>query len=689
MNFLALAKVETKELPLRMRFLNMVTIFVLLLAFPSPFLKTVESLNFNITNFDDPESAKNMAYMGDGKTRNGSVDLNIVSYFFRVGRALSAQPLHLWDSSSRVVTDFTTRFTFSIEKGNDQTGSYADGFAFYIAPQGYQIPPNGAGGTFGLFNGTFNSLLPQNRILAVEFDTFNGSIDPPMQHVGIDDNSLRSATSGKFDIDENLGKKCNALVTYTASNKTLFVAWSFNETATRLSNSSLSYQIDLLGILPEWVDVGFSASTGELTERNFIHSWEFSSTLNSSTASKDNPSGGNEKSGKALSMAMVVVVVACSMILVAVAANVAAWIVIMKKRRVKGDCGYDDSGKGRSARFDLDRESIPRRFDYTELVEATKGFADETRLGRGASGQVYKGVLSYLGRVVAVKRIFTNFENSERVFINEVKIISRLIHRNLVQFVGWCHEQGEFLLVFEYMPNGSLDTHLFGDKKTLTWDIRYKVALGVALALRYLHEDAEQSVLHRDIKSANVLLDTDFSTKLGDFGMAKLMDPRFKTQRTGVVGTYGYLAPEYLNGGRASKESDMYSFGVVALELACGRRTYPDGEFHVPLMNWVWQQYVEGNVMEVVDERLEKEFDVDKMRSLIIVGLWCTNPNDKERPKAAQVIKVLGLEAPLPELPLDMHDRPPLSLSTYTHAQPNCNSLQSLPFTNSFVSTGR
>jgi len=205
----------------------------------------------------------------------------------------------------------------------------------------------------------------------------------------------------------------------------------------------------------------------------------------------------------------------------------------------------------------------------------------------------------------------------------------------------------------------------------------------VAATVRYLHEDAEQCVLHRDIKSANVLLDTDFSTKLGDFGMAKFVDPRLRTQMTAVVGTYGYLAPEYMNGGRASKQSDIYSFGVVALEIACGRRTYRDGEFHVPLTKWVWQQYVEGNVMDVVDERLKKEFDVDEMRSLIIVELWCTNPNDKERPKAAQVIKVLQLEAPLPELPLDMH-----SLDTHSQ-QINSESMQSLPFTNSFINVGR
>ncbi|ESW33065.1 hypothetical protein PHAVU_001G040300 [Phaseolus vulgaris] len=664
-----------------MRLLEKVTTFVLLLALHPPFLKTVESLNFNITNFNDPESEKTMAYVGDGQATNGTIQLNIVDYLFRVGRALYAKPLHLWDASSSVLTDFTTRFTFTIDRATN--GTYADGFAFYMAPHGYQIPPNAAGGTFALFNTTSNTFIPHNHVLAVEFDTLNGTIDPPMQHVGIDDNSLKSVAFAKLDIDKNLGKKCNVLITYTASNKTLFVAWSFNGTANSHSNSSLSYKIDLMEILPEWVDVGFSASTGELTEHNIIHSWQFSSTLNSDAT--DNSSGeGNGGNGKR--NVLVIAVATTSTVLVVVVASIAVWAMIRRKRRDTVDESNDGEGGANSVKFDLDRATIPRRFDYKELVAATNEFADDRKLGRGGSGQVYKGLLSDLGRVVAVKRIFANFGNSERVFINEVRVISRLIHRNLVQFVGWCHEEGEFLLLFEYMPNGSLDTHLFGDKKPLTWDVRYKVALGVAAAVRYLHEDAEQCVLHRDIKSANVLLDTDFSTKLGDFGMAKFVDPRLRTQMTGVVGTYGYLAPEYLNGGRPSKESDIYSFGVVALEIACGRRTYKDGEFHVPLTNWVWQQYVEGNVMDVVDERLNKEFDVDEMRSLIIVGLWCTNPNDKERPKAAQVIKVLELEAPLPELPLDMHDH--LPLVKYS-PQINSQCMQTLPFTDSFTTVGR
>ncbi|KAI5354045.1 hypothetical protein L3X38_006940 [Prunus dulcis] len=206
------------------------------------------------------------------------------------------------------------------------------------------------------------------------------------------------------------------------------------------------------------------------------------------------------------------------------------------------------------------------------------------------------------------------------------------------------------------MPNSSLDTHLFGCKTTLQWKFRYKIALGLASALHYLHEDAEQCVLHRDIKSANILLDKDFSTKLGDFGIAKLVDPWSRTQTIGAVGTFGYIAPEYANGGRASKECDMFSIGVVALEIACGRRTYQDGEFHVPLVSWVWQLYLAGNLLYAADERLDKIFDKNEMECLSIVGLWCTHPNSKGRPRAGKVMKVLELEAPLPELPHDMHE---------------------------------
>ncbi|KAK7383445.1 hypothetical protein VNO78_29124 [Psophocarpus tetragonolobus] len=667
-------------------------IIVLLLLILTSFLSSINCLSFNITKFDDPTTSSDISYEGDGRATNGSVDLNKVSYLFRVGRAIYAKPLRLWDpSSSNLVTDFATRFAFTIERVNLTDTSYGDGFAFYIAPLGYRIPPNSGGGTFGLFNATTNSNLPENHVLAVEFDTFVGSTDPPMRHVGIDDNSLTSVAFANFDIDNNLGRMCHALITYTSSTQTLFVSWSFKgkaPTNTNNNNNTISYQIDLKKILPEWVNIGFSASTGLSTEKNTIFSWEFSSTLSSNGFGNAPAKGANSHT------LVLIVAVVCPLFLLFVAATFA--VMLLRKKRRRDDCmlyevGDEELGPA-SVKFDLDKATIPRRFEYKELVDATNGFCDDRKLGQGASGQVYKGVLSYLGRVVAVKRISAEFENSERVFTNEVRIISRLIHKNLVQFIGWCHEENELLLVFEYMPNGSLDSHLFGNKRILEWNIRYKVALGVANALRYLHEDAEQCVLHRDIKSANVLLDTEFNTKVGDFGMAKLVDPRLRTQQTGVVGTYGYLAPEYVTGGRASRESDMYSFGVVALEIASGRRTYQDGEFHVSLMNWVWQLYVEDEILRAADEKLGNEFDVNEMKSLLVVGLWCTNPNDKERPKAGEVIKVLNLEAPLPMLPLDMYERaPPVQLIRMPHHHNNNNnhSLQSPPITNSLMSVGR
>ncbi|XP_030534642.2 L-type lectin-domain containing receptor kinase IX.1-like [Rhodamnia argentea] len=249
-----------------------------------------------------------------------------------------------------------------------------------------------------------------------------------------------------------------------------------------------------------------------------------------------------------------------------------------------------------------------------------------------------------------------------------------VIHRNLAQFIGWCQEEDEYLLVYEYLPNGSLDNHLFGSRKSLPWDVMYKIALGLALALNYLREEAEQCVLHREIKAANILLDTSFSTKLDDFGVAKLADPQFRTQMTDVVGTCGYLAPEYVTEGKATKEPDMFSFGVVALEIACGRRTYQEGEYQVPLYKWLWQLYQTGNMLEAAEETLNSSFDRKEMECLMMLGLWCEHPDPKRRPKAGQVIRFLQLEALVPEFPFDTYKVPFL----YQRSAPRIESSSSI-----------
>ncbi|XVF55871.1 hypothetical protein PTKIN_Ptkin06aG0071200 [Pterospermum kingtungense] len=598
------------------------------------FLPTARSISFNITSFDP--DASNIIYEGDATVSNGAIELNRVDYLCRVGRAVYADPVPLWDSSTMELADFTTHFSFNITVKSGRI--YGDGIVFFLAPVGYSIPPNSAGGFFGLLNSTTREGLSQNHIIMVEFDSYSDTDwdpDQPFDHVGINNNSLSSISHTRWDARSNSGKLANVWITYNATTKNLSVFWSYDENPVFVSNSSLSCQIDLRQTLPEWVTIGFSAGTGEYTEYNTIKSWDFTSNLDT------------KGRGKNIRRRTYVIVFGsvCFLFLVL---GLLTGSLLLKKRYGKSEAQNGHANRIQSVTSDLERGGFPRKFSYQELFTATNGFADDGKLGQGGSAHVYKGTLDDQ-RLVAVKRIFAE---SESFFINELKIISRLIHRNLVRFIGWCHDQNQLLLVYEYMPNGCLESHLHVNKPILPWDVRYKIAMGLASALHYLHEGAEHCVLHRDIKSANVLLDIDFTTKLGDFGVAKLVDQR--TQTTMVVGTPGYVAPEYMQEQRARKETDMYSFGVVALEIATGRKPNQNGG----LVRWVWQLYLAGNILDAADGRL-RTFCENEMECLLMVGLWCTHRNDRERPDAGQVIKVLQLESPLPDLPDGMHDLPP------------------------------
>ncbi|KAK1385914.1 Serine/threonine protein kinase/TGF-beta stimulated factor [Heracleum sosnowskyi] len=226
----------------------------------------------------------------------------------------------------------------------------------------------------------------------------------------------------------------------------------------------------------------------------------------------------------------------------------------------------------------------------------------------------------------------------------------------------------DLLLVYEYMPNGSLDSHLFRGKSLIPWPIRYKIAQGLASALLYLHEEWEQCVVHRDIKSSNVMLDSNFVTKLGDFGLARLVDHETGAQTTAFAGTLGYMAPECITTGQASKESDVYSFGIVALEIAGGRKVIDRNfdESRMSLLQWVWSLYGTGELLQAADPKLCGEYCEEEVQRLMIVGLWCAHPDKTFRPSIRQAIHALNLEAPLPILPPTMPVAtyyPPLNMS--------------------------
>ncbi|KAL1075168.1 hypothetical protein V6Z11_D11G341700 [Gossypium hirsutum] len=293
-----------------------------------------------------------------------------------------------------------------------------------------------------------------------------------------------------------------------------------------------------------------------------------------------------------------------------------------------------------------------RKFSLVQIAKMTNNFNGE-KLGKGGFGVVYKGYLRDSDTYVAVKRISKASKQGIKEYASEVKIISQLRHKNLVKLIGQCHEKGELILVYELMANSSLDSYLFKGKTLLTWEVRFKIVQDLASALFYLHEEGDHCVLHRDIKASNIMLDSSFNAKLGDFGLARLVDHEKASQTTHLAGTLGYLAPECVSSGKASKESDVYSFGVVALEIACGRRSIESKyeESQVPLVAWVWDSYGSQRLLDVADPKLSMNFDAKQMECLLMIGLWCVHPDQHFRPSIRQTIQVLNFEAPWPKLP--------------------------------------
>ncbi|XP_044489973.1 L-type lectin-domain containing receptor kinase IX.2-like [Mangifera indica] len=346
---------------------------------------------------------------------------------------------------------------------------------------------------------------------------------------------------------------------------------------------------------------------------------------------------------------LVILIVGASVVIVG---PVVIWIVLRWKRKLHknedvfvvsfGD-EFED-GKG------------PKKFSYRELADATNNFGEELKLGEGGFGAVFKGFLKNMNIFVAVKKISRQSKQGSKEYKTEVNIISRLRHRNTVKLIGWSHEK-ELILVYEFMPNGSLDSHLFKGKSVLPWMVRYKIVQDVASALLYLHEEGDHCVLHRDIKSSNIMLDSDFKAKLGDFGLARLVGHSKGSKTTGFAGTVGYMAPECLTAlSKASKQSDIYSFGVVVLEVACGRRSIEHNceEDQISLVPWVWESYGNRRILDNADSKLCMNFHPEQMECLMIVGLWCAHPDRNLRPSIRQVIQVLNFELPLPELPPKM-----------------------------------
>ncbi|RDX70153.1 L-type lectin-domain containing receptor kinase IX.1, partial [Mucuna pruriens] len=626
--------------------------FLLIVPYASP-------LSFNFTTFDPND--KSIIYEGSANpvaptiqlTKN-QLDKDMIE---SIGRATYYQPMHLWDKATRNLSDFTTHFSFVIDSLG--RSKYGDGIAFFLAPSNSKLPNATKGGSMGLTldNQPLNST--DNPFVAVEFDIYQNSWDPPHEHVGIDINSMRSVANMTWLADIKEGKLNEAWISYNSSSLNLSVVFTGfnNDTNHTVRLQHLSATVDLRLYLPEVVTFGFSSATGNATAIHSLNSWDFSSTL---TAQENITKGGDpvamsptsniapsqkKKDKKGLAVGLViggfVLIVGLSLI------SIGLW-----KKWKKGSEEEDHNFEEYMGE-DFGRGAGPRKYSYAELAQAANGFKDEHKLGQGGFGGVYRGYLKDTKSHVAIKRVSEDSDQGIKEFASEVRTISRLRHRNLVHLIGWCHERKNLLLVYEYMPNGSLDIHLFKKQIFLKWAVRYNIARGLASALLYLHEEWEQCVVHRDIKSSNIMLDSEFNAKLGDFGLARFVDHAKGAQTTALAGTMGYMAPECATSGRASKESDVYSFGVVALEIACGRKpiNHKAQENEINIVQWVWGRYGRGRILEAVDPRLDGDFEEEQIKCLMIVGLWCAHPDYNNRPSIRQAIQVLNFEAPLPNLP--------------------------------------
>ncbi|KAM0035486.1 putative protein kinase RLK-Pelle-DLSV family [Helianthus debilis subsp. tardiflorus] len=296
-------------------------------------------------------------------------------------------------------------------------------------------------------------------------------------------------------------------------------------------------------------------------------------------------------------------------------------------------------------------------YNLDTVLAATNDFSEDNKIGEGGFGSVYKGELED-GRLIAVKRLSRDSGQGEQQFKNEVLLVAKLHHRNLVGLLGFCLEEKERLLIYDYLPNSSLDKFLFDPTKSalLDWEKRYNIIEGVARGLLYLHEDSRLRILHRDLKASNVLLDNDMNAKITDFGMARLFKPNETQGNTGrVVGTYGYMAPEYVMHGHFSIKLDVFSFGVLVLEIITGQSNHDfQQEDGVYLLSYAWKSWRDGTLANIIDPVLLKGPNSlnDIFRS-VHIALLCVQKNAIDRPTMSQVVLMLGSSSLTLQVPLE------------------------------------
>ncbi|KAM0937972.1 putative protein kinase RLK-Pelle-L-LEC family [Dioscorea sansibarensis] len=566
------------------------------------------------------------------------------------GHAFFPVPLRFKRSPANNVISFSTTFVFAIFPEHPMLASAGFTFVLSHSKDLTQASPNYF---LGLVNPTNNGNA-SNHILAVEFDTCYSpeAKDINNNHVGIDINSFISNQSTPAGFTSDYDGKFQNLILLSGKAMQVWVEYDeinmqFNVTLAPLWTPKpkialLSSTVNLSSIILDNMYVGFTAAVGTSYSYHYILGWSFkidgkAPELNlSSLPPLPQTSTSFKRNQKILSLWLPLALSVFVLI-------TAAAVLVMTARKKKFSELHED--------WELDFESY--RFPYKQLYKAARGFKDEYLLGIGGFGRVYRGVLPASEVEVAVKRVSHESKQGVREFVAEIVSLGKLRHRNLVQLLGYCRRKRELLLVYEYMPNGSLDKFLFSEtKQTLDWSLRFQIIKGVASGLQYLHEGWDKVVIHRDIKASNVLLDGDMNGRLGDFGLARLYDHGAAPQSTNVVGTLGFLAPELARACKVTTSSDVFAFGAFLLEVACGRRAIEPNkqEMEQVLVDWVFANWKMGTLYETKDPRLGKDYVLEELDLVLKLGLFCSHPLPSARPSMRQVTQILNGDVSLPPL---------------------------------------
>uniref|UniRef100_A0A7N0UUX8 non-specific serine/threonine protein kinase n=1 Tax=Kalanchoe fedtschenkoi TaxID=63787 RepID=A0A7N0UUX8_KALFE len=629
----------------------------------------VQPLDFSFQGFSNEDAAE-FVLLGSSDLARNALQVTYDSFGSNManlsGRIMYKYPLKLYDKKKNVTSSFNTTFVMNITPVTQPYGG--EGVAFIVAQNGSVMPGTSSGQWLGIVNASTNGSASSN-ILAVEFDTLksNETNDVDGNHVGLDLNSIDSIT--QVSLTENgvslaSGIDVVATIIYDGVLKVLNVSvYMFNDTREGRMDSIISYPVDLSSYLPEDVYVGFSASTGVYTQLNCIKSWTFKSN-----DEKDHPS----------SRLWIWIVAPLALIIIVVSAFLILRPHWRKLEQISRQEEYPELERAISM-----SATSPHKCQLKELKQATNNFSSKNKLGEGGFGTVYKGVLH--DKEVAVKRISKDSRQGKQEFLSEVTTIGNLHHRNLVKLVGWCYDNNELILVYEFMPNGSLDKLIFGEDEPMSpahnnsasspivasascpaaaaamnsWEVRFNIICGVAQALDYLHSGCERRVLHRDIKPSNIMLDLDMNPKLGDFGLARTIKASEKTHHTTkeIAGTPGYMAPEIFHTGRATAETDVYAFGIVLLEVSSGRKPgHLEKNQAVSIAEWVWELHRKDRIIDAIDSRVDRETSAEhreQMECVLILGLACCHPNPFQRPSMRTVMQVLTGEATPLEVPVE------------------------------------